>query len=267
MVSGDLTSTIGDHNKKAAIFDGVNDRITLPASSATFFNAQKFTITMWIKAVNYNQAGILFEKTKVATKNTQLTVFLFNNSNFYFRTVNSAGTLDDLNETNANLGMTNNTWVHIACRYDGATKKIFINAVDKKSKVYTEVMAEGPTGVSQIGIAADLDGPYKGAMRDLRFYRKALTQAEITQVYEGNMQPTKISARFMFDEDFNDSINGITGTNVGDGAYITTQTGNHREVEADMNTLTVSAEKWGAFCIPIQGRDSRFHIIGITRTA
>jgi len=174
-------ATGGMNGTGAYMFDG-GDYINIPAS--TTFDTQRLTLSARVYASSYDQQGHIFEKGDV---NTQYSFFFYDAGagEFYFRTVNSVGTQNDLYDTSANLGITNNAWHHIVATYDGSYKRIYVDGVERKNASYTETLRTGLGTAERIG-AYGGGSPsffFNGKIDNLVVYNRSLSAEQIAALY------------------------------------------------------------------------------------
>ncbi len=107
-----------------------------------------------------------------------------------FGTWNSDG---DLNEIVTDLPALNE-WHMITCTYDGTTKRISMDGVEKASTDVEVVVQDTAAKVEIGGRRQKNDHTYNGDISNVRIYDRALTQEEINDVYQGyvttNVQET-----------------------------------------------------------------------------
>src|SRR3989338_8300430 len=163
-------------------FDGSNDFITIPASSA--LDVQRLTIEAWVNSSDFDQNGYIFEKTTNGTRYTQYSCYFANDATVIFYTVNSIGTANILSTTLAVSEINNNQWNHIACVYNGTAKALFVNGALKKMAAYTQTLQTNPAGTSIIGEYGTGNGYFfNGTIDELRVYNISLTPQQIAANY------------------------------------------------------------------------------------
>lgn len=139
-----VTGLIGN----ARSFNGSTDFISIPATAE--LDVQRLTIEAWTYSTNYIQNGFIFEKTTNGLVNTQYSCFFAASNVFIFRTYNTTPTSDDLSIVTSSYSL-DNKWNHIACVYDGSTKKIYINGIEVASKAYSQTLQTNAAGTAIIG--------------------------------------------------------------------------------------------------------------------
>lgn len=189
-------------SNSAYSFNGINNYIALPASSA--LNPPQFTASAWVNLSQYyprnGQQGALI----LSAYNGNL--------GGYFLFVDSDGKPDlRLHSSNysadahSDTAIATSTWNHVVGTYDGDTWKIFVNGQLHGSQTLN-ISFNYWSGVSPtIGSASWYSGDYlSGAVDDVRIYNRALSASEVILLYNTEngssgpwitTQPTTQSAR------------------------------------------------------------------------
>uniref|UniRef100_UPI00356A0B6A LamG-like jellyroll fold domain-containing protein n=1 Tax=Lutibacter sp. TaxID=1925666 RepID=UPI00356A0B6A len=169
-----LTTDRNGNLERAYSFDGVNDIITV--NHSTNLNMEgELSISVWVKPTTLSNAMILGKSNYTS------------NTNYLLRT-KTTGFLQFEYKKYANS--TNNPliagqWNHIAVISEADnTKKIYVNNV-----LSTHTESTSPYGVVTdiltIGARSGAEF-FQGAIDDLRIYNKALSEAEILNLYNYN---------------------------------------------------------------------------------
>jgi len=178
-----LVSDRFDTPNKAYYFDGINDYISITASSLVD-NQTSMTLSFWIKRESNDDYGIIIHTGNQGCINTQVkkdsvTVGICTNSNYD----GSAPTEFDINWIHIKQAQ----WNHILYLYNGTKLKLYINGEFVK-----EAFAEGNIWSPQSSYLAfgvyflfgsPDHGYYKGILDDVRLYNRALTGDEIQSLY------------------------------------------------------------------------------------
>jgi hypothetical protein len=219
------------HANSAYYFDGVNDRITVPNNDMIDFdNDESFTIALWMKTTNASE-GCPLNKQYAGYWNGYC--FCLNNSDAGYCTqaghimfyAAAGGDEDACSNNTVNTG----EWVFVTSIYNRTENsvKLYINA-DLQSDIgrisgnikttQNLQIGYGPTTYNNEGYFY-----YQGALDDIRFYSRILSQEEIDALYsEGNANPdTCLLAWYPFNGNAHDeSGNGKDG--IVHGANLTT---------------------------------------------
>jgi hypothetical protein len=83
-------------------------------------------------------------------------------------------------------------WAHVAVTYDGSLApaqrfKIYVNGINKKDDSknnWNGTLGDIPASYARIANSGWVDEYFRGEIDDFRIYDRALTQAEIQQVYD-----------------------------------------------------------------------------------
>lgn len=169
------------YDNGSIIFDGSNDVITMPNSTA--LDNQTITIDSWFYPhTTLLQHGFLFEKGQV---NSQYSCFM-EDSYFDFRTVG-------LSPEDLSIGslayFTADKWNHIVCTYGAGTKRIYVNGILTDQAIgLTGIISTSINGMSigAYGGTSNHDYFFNGGIAITKIYNKALTQAEVTQNFNAD---------------------------------------------------------------------------------
>lgn len=163
----------------ALSFDGSNDIVDIPdASSLDLTNGM--TIEAWVNPSNVTGYKTILCKEN-GTSNLAYTLAANNNTsgaanqrpNSRIRIGSNTRTVTGTSK------LTLNTWMHLACTYDGATMRFYQNGVQVSTFATTGNMAV-TTNLLRIGGSPALGTQYfAGLIDEVRIYNRALSQAEI----------------------------------------------------------------------------------------
>lgn len=167
-------------------------QIVVPFSSA--FNAQNFTILMWVKRHTTNPNNYLFSLDRWNGYKFQL-----QGNNFPFLTVNTSTGIHDVD---ANPGVVDKTdvWTHVAVSYTNGTMKFYVQGAPVKvvNITGTPLTLKSPVDIS-IGNEMPKNGYnftddtspnyfyggsfFVGSIDDVRFYNTVLSDAEVLSIF------------------------------------------------------------------------------------
>jgi hypothetical protein len=167
---------------QAFSFDGVNDNIDILDN----FNSGSFSISVWSNsAFNSsfcNPCNAIVSKINNPNQYTNFelrgpNIFLFGEQNDYNSLVFSSDKLS--------LGV----WYNVSLSFDSLSKtaKIYLNGILQESLSDISISNESnePVSVGARPISGDL--PFKGQLDDIGIWNRALTQQEITNLYNSNL--------------------------------------------------------------------------------
>ncbi len=153
-------------------FDGVNDWVTVKDSPSLQLS-KALTLEAWV-----NPKITLSGWASVLTKETS-------NGSAYSLVANSGTNQPDagilVNSWKEIVGGTSlpaNTWKHLAATYDGATLRLYVDAVQVAQGSVTGAL-QISNGVLRIGGHSILGDFFSGRIDEVRVYNQALTQAQI----------------------------------------------------------------------------------------
>ena len=190
LMSGYINSTT-DGNTLPKL---VNDRYNQPNSAYDFqnganievpytadVNPKELTITMWVKRHETNPDNYMFALNSYNGFKLQL-----QGNNFLFLTIHADNGYHDVD---SNPGVVPaDVWTYIAVSYVNGTMKFYVNDKLVKSTAVTGTLITLPSPVNlTIGqsLPKSLKGQsyFKGSMDDIRFYNRALSDAEVLSIY------------------------------------------------------------------------------------
>ncbi|WP_253767554.1 exo-alpha-sialidase [Goodfellowiella coeruleoviolacea] len=181
---GGVSATTGRFGRAIAL-DGTDDRVQLPFAEKLAVSSNDFTWTGWF---NYG-----------ASTSTQALVWAYNQGDVYsqlwLRAEPANGRLRALAQSGETAAVVSTTkayndrkWHHVALRRAGGTLSIHVDGVRAGSVDVSAVGSVSPKRPFQIHLGQRLDGEQRlrGALDEVRLYGRALTDAEIGQVYSAN---------------------------------------------------------------------------------
>lgn len=219
MAAGDVTTSIVSNNaKRCAIFDGVDDRIVIENSGILNIGKEDFSITAWINIDSKTDAGhhAIFAKEKAGGTDR---------IRFYVRDDNKLGSFFRVDGTSAfetdfgGAALSVNTWYFVAATYDRDGNAIgYINAVAEPTPRDISALNNLEFNNTENAQISGYDGGnevWNGKIRDVRFYRKVLSVAELTSIMQGSPETNKLIGNWKLNGDYKDSIGSLDGTNSG----------------------------------------------------
>jgi hypothetical protein len=178
-------SWVGGRFGSALAFDGVNDRVDLPALG-TFYDGG-FTLEAWV-----NKTGT---KTDVATVGTWVggtqnggpMLWVHNAVGRHYLTLNkaAAGYLDSARSPVVGQ------WQHLAATYDGATARFYVNGVETANRPH--VGNVGDSNTWRVGAYGPGPGGFfDGLVDEVRIYNRALSPTEIQEDMNTGVGPADV---------------------------------------------------------------------------
>lgn len=176
-ITGTLTNgpTFNQSTSGWIIFDGVNDNVTLPLSSAFNFGTGNFSIEMWVYPTSY-----LYDPTLLHMGNYQSSSGLL----FYIASgYNKISVFENLGipAIYFNLIPTLNNWNHIVFSKESSSMSCYLQTVAATGTLSNQVNI-APTGANAIGYDATYNnGYFTGRIAFVKIYQKALSADEVKQ--------------------------------------------------------------------------------------
>lgn len=155
----------------ALLFDGVNDWVSAPDSASldltTAMTLEAWvdptTVSGWQTAVMKEQTGGLAYSLYANTDTNRPSAHAFTTTEF---------------DTRGTAQVAANTWTHLAATYDGANLRLYVNGTLASTKAVSGAMLTS-TGALRLGGNAVWGEWFKGALDEVRVYRRTLTASEI----------------------------------------------------------------------------------------
>ena len=106
-----------------------------------------------------------------------------------------------------------NTWYHVAATYDGANMKIYINGTLDATKAQTGSVSSN--GAFNVGYLYNTSRNFNGKIDEMRVWKRALTQTEISQnSCNVSVPATSLAAYWKFNEGSGSSVQDTSGNGV-----------------------------------------------------
>lgn len=223
MAAGDVEVSIDTPNaKQAAVFDGVNDKITISHNNS-LNTTNEITLCTWVRVVSIptsETALLVKQEGAAAFDGWRLSVSGTNGfSNFIIR---HGGTNYS---ASSQINIADNNWHHIAGVLNGNNILFYVDGVLVNTGT---AWVSGDYTNSQDLVFGDADGIslgiLKGSLADVRLYNTVLTAQELLNIVNGTSTlTTGLISRWKLEDDYTDSIGDNNGTN--SGTYLTLSDG------------------------------------------
>lgn len=187
-----LPKLIADRFGRANMAYDFNNGAYIEVPYDMSLNPKEFTISLWIKRHNTYSDNYIMSLNRWNGFKFQL-----QSNNFLFLTIHADNGYHDVDDNPGIVPL--ETWTQVSVSYTNGTMKFYINGAMVKSAAVTGVPLTLPTPVNlTIGqqlpkslITTDQSSDYayyggsffNGSMDDLRFYNRALTDAEVLSIY------------------------------------------------------------------------------------
>jgi prepilin-type N-terminal cleavage/methylation domain-containing protein len=163
--------------KYALSFNGSNNYVTIPDNNSLDITGA-ITLEAWAKFNSVAGYNVIVGKRDVAGGSGSYSMRAYSNGDFEFFLY---GVSDNFLTAGTSTIVTGR-WYHLVCTYNGATKKIYIDGVERASEPTTGSITKTSLIVT---IGADALGSrlHNGIIDEVRIYSAALTASEIQQHY------------------------------------------------------------------------------------
>ncbi|NCI48283.1 HYR domain-containing protein, partial [Sediminibacterium roseum] len=155
-------------------FDGSNDRVSIPRTTALDLSGNNFTIEYWAKPtlVDGNSHWVISKDN--GNSNLDYLSGLDGSGKWRFIYKNFSF---DLSSTTAAVS---GTWYHVACTYDGTTATLYINGIQEATATASATAVSNTSNVI-IGArtASALNQYFQGDVDELRIFNRALPDCEV----------------------------------------------------------------------------------------
>lgn len=170
-----------------AVCDGANSAANYLGLTNSLFDqgsGKSFTITFWACCGN---GGVLGEWTSTAANDYDYYCQVGGNNNFNAFCIDLGGTSRQCTSTNANAapGSSSRTFTFCAFGYDAAQQWWWASA-----NAYPKNPLTGVSGVRATGGRGFVCVPHLAIVDDVNYWRRALTQQELTNIYAGGFADT-----------------------------------------------------------------------------
>ncbi len=171
-----LTNDRFGNSNKAYVFDGLNDGINIGASSNGTFNTNQMTFSVWANLEDYQDFHMLiWMNNKGIFKTNGNEIRVYDGNSFYIA----------VNNDDVNFGQ----WFHIAATYNHDTIGVFVNGnLLYQGLTWGNATINYSNDPIQLGFFQGSLYRAKGTLDDFSLYNRALSQQEITSIYNG--EPT-----------------------------------------------------------------------------
>ena len=174
----DVSNVSFDSNAQPT-FDNTNDRITMPNSSV-FNHTSGLTIESFVK-FDGDSGDFIFEKGNV---NTQYSLFS-HGTDIVFRTFHAGeSSYQTQAPSKSAVGISNGVWHHIVGSWDGLTKRIYVDGVEKNGVSKGGVLTTDSNGAAIGSFGGTSSGYYFGGeIAIVKIYDRGLSASEVKQNY------------------------------------------------------------------------------------
>ena len=184
------TATVPGVIGQALKFDGSSQYVNLGNPTALKITGTAMTVGAWIKVNAWPSAthypGVVSKTGNTSAPYGGYQLNLDNDSGHlasFCSGINIGGTWQST--CTATTGYATGVWYHVFVTYDGSAVRVYVNGVKDNSANYSGSVGDVSTSMSLGRNEAFPTGAYfNGTLDDVRIYNRALSQAEITQLYK-----------------------------------------------------------------------------------
>jgi len=172
--SGNTCPTAGvpGREEMALLFDGLDDYVTINEVGTA--DLDKLTIAAWVRP-DSTPSGIM----RFVTVGNEKAVLRYENNELDFYISALAVPNPIIEHLRFTPGWQAGNWYHVAASYDGHTMRLYLNGAEVASQVInSELMGE----VNLVLLSHPTEA-LDGALDEIRLYRRALSAAEIQELY------------------------------------------------------------------------------------
>jgi hypothetical protein len=190
-----LTTDRKGQTNKAYGFDGVNNYITVPTQS--YFMQTPMSVELWVKLDNLASLKTVdqtfFRKSHSVSPWASWTVYQSStNDKVFFAVCPSSGSCNY--DCYSDSALATGVWYHIVGTIDGSyNMKIYVNSVLQAHTGNLGMSMFSSDGTVRIGGNAT-QYPTTGSIDDVRIYNRALSQSEVTSLYDSYNSDISVSS-------------------------------------------------------------------------
>jgi hypothetical protein len=176
------TDRFGTANS-AYSFDGVNDYIEVQDNAS--LNNPNISVGLWLNTNSAIFQQLLYKVSLNTAQNEEYSMPInLGASNKINLDLKNNSCTPGIGWMTFSSNAILNNWVHASFTHDGSTTKFYLNGALVNSQVANFNIANCPGGKLIMGIAWDLQNGLNGKLDDIGIWNRALTQQEITQLYQ-----------------------------------------------------------------------------------
>lgn len=172
--------TLGFSNPYSLEFDGTNDYVDL--GNPSFPTPASFSVSAWVKA---DTIGIDRQIVSKGYNGTQ--------TEWEMKTTSADGKVSFQTYNAGQVGvqaltpLAEDTWTHVVGTFDGTTWKLYLNgSLDNSNVAAAPIATARPIYVGAVDNQGTPVQFWDGNLDDVRFYGRALTDDEVSDLYDGD---------------------------------------------------------------------------------
>lgn len=159
-------------------FDGVNDYISIPASSAFDLGTGDFSCSVWIKTNVFNLDGGLFRRIFMLGSdgnragNFQIILDTATGNAYMWSNTSQLATIGTIN-------VSNNIWHNIVVTRTGNTFRLYVDSIHDGTQVFTTAMTNNGFSTLIGRYVGATQGRFNGSMSSIILQKYALTPEQV----------------------------------------------------------------------------------------
>ena len=207
-------TAVGKINE-AFTFNGTSDEVVLPASNSIITNNNSFTVCLWGKSSDLVSAEGRFITLQTGSS-TSTAINIHHTSDDFRASYRDAASQS--NTQNLVVGISSDTWYHLAVTYDGTDYKFYANG--SLINTITDTFIGFGTGTARLGSFNSSDNFLDGSLDDVRIYEQVLELSEIQALYNstnGTEETSILATGTETTEIFRETIVAVDRANFNDG--------------------------------------------------
>ena len=176
----------------AALFDGQSG-LLVPDHNAFNFETGNYSVSCWVKTDKTNRMMIWQESGEAGSSTSQTWMRIGDNTSSQLIRFN---TEDNTGGGFANVGtdgkVSDNAWHHVVCVREGQVNRVYVDGVKVKESTITVLKDVSSEQGFKIGVQKGLPGTsnpsglsnyFTGLLDDMVIYKKALTDADVSALF------------------------------------------------------------------------------------
>ena len=196
-----IFTTVPVVNYNSVDFDGSNDFANTPLTPETTFDSTlPFSVSYWIKDINFNQGGILMDTLEASPgyKGVQIVYSTGTEKQPQITIIYNSATTNQIRARSAGLQIPNE-WNHVVFTYDGSETEagvlIYLNGVEQ-AKVFTQdlltstMVTTRPVNLGRRSLSAD--NYLRGQFDNFAIFNRVVTSGEVTSMYNDGGAPPSL---------------------------------------------------------------------------
>ena len=232
-IVGGVTYVTGKVGSKAAQFDGVSGTM-VTLGNLEVPNQSAFSISLWFNVDLFTDARLVSKAYGTSTTQHIFALIVPSASGVGFRL--SAGGLGTGTQIDGSTSLSTGTWYHMVAWYDGTNYKIYLNGAEDASGSKSGLVPLDPSINTSIGNqppGGGGDRAFHGKIDQVAFWDSALTQGEITALYNSGVgeEITTFSSDQVSFAVNQSALNHDLLSNVGNNT--------HAQIDAHINDQTI----------------------------